>query len=38
MMIRKLQRKFILITGLAVVLMMVCFLLPLNTLNHYREG
>ena len=38
MMIRKLQRKFILITGLAVVLMMVCFLLPVNTLNHYRVG
>ena len=37
-MIKKLQRKFIMIAGLAVVVMMVCFLLPVNLINRYRVG
>ncbi len=37
-MIRKLQRKFIMIAGLAVIIMMVCFLVPVNLISHYRVG
>ncbi len=37
-MIKKLQRKFIMIAGLAVVIIMLCFLIPVNMINRYRVG
>ena len=37
-MIKKLQRKFIMISGLAVIVIMVCFLLPVNLINRVRVG
>jgi len=37
-MIRKLQRKFIMIMGLSVIILMICFLLPLNLINYYKVG
>lgn len=35
-MIRKLQRKFIMISGLAVIIVMVCVLFPVNLINRIR--
>lgn len=35
-MIKKLQRKFIMISGLAVVIVMLCLLLPVNLVNRIR--
>ncbi len=35
-MIKKLQRKFIMIAGLAVVIIMFCLLAPINLLNRYK--
>ncbi len=35
-MIKKLQRKFIMIAGLAVVIIMTCFLIPVNMMNRYK--
>lgn len=37
-MIRKLQRKFIMISGLAVIIVMVCVLFPVNLINRIRVG
>ncbi|HCI73222.1 MAG TPA: hypothetical protein DHV42_01605 [Lachnospiraceae bacterium] len=37
-MIKKLQKKFIMIAGLAVVIVMVCVLFPINMINRYRVG
>lgn len=37
-MIKKLQKKFIMISGLAVVIVMVCVLFPINMINRYRVG
>ncbi len=37
-MVKKLQKKFIMIAGLAVVIIMFCFLVPVNLINRYRVG
>lgn len=37
-MIKKLQRKFIMISGLSMIIIMVCFLTPVNLINRMRVG